>query len=225
MNLTSHINKIGRDMVACDYHCRGIALDLQKGILPRCLILETKDRVQGKGTVIVGINPGRSKPKERNFYRSNGRTYEQVVTYWREYVGYSHRYYTKLRTLAAELGFNGPILWTELAKCENESTASVQELLQTFRTCTRTYLQKELQAIHHNWPLIAVGNESYKALAYIFADRAVIGVPHPTGSYGHFASLFDTKERLLPKVKNLIKDIMNKEGGKAVWLTTKQTRG
>lgn len=225
MNLMSRINEIGHDMVACKYQCSGIALDLRRGILPRCLILETKDREDGKGSVIVGINPGRSKPDEQKFYRSNGQTYEQVIAYWHEHIGYYHRYYARLRALVNELGFNGPILWTELVKCENASAVSGLPPLQTFRTCTQTYLQKELQSVPNDWPLIAVGNESYKALAYIFASRAVIGIPHPTGSYGHYASLFDTKERLLPKVKTLTKDIVNGEGRKAVWLTVKQKRG
>ena len=212
-------------MVACNHRCPGIALDHRKGILPRCLILETGGREANKGSVIVGINPGRSKPHEQEFYCSNGQTYEQVIAYWQEYIGYHHRYYAKLRALVTELGFNGPILWTELVKCENTSAVSGLPPLQTFRTCTQTYLQKELQAVPSDWPLIAVGNESYKALAYIFASRTVIGVPHPTGSYGHFDNLFDTKDRLLPKVKILTRDIVSGEGGKAVWLTVTQKGG
>lgn len=222
MNIARRINKIGRDMVACEYRCPNIALDLRRGILPRCLILETKDREQGKGCVIAGINPGRSRRKEREFYRSNGSTYEQVVAYWQEYVGYSHKYYKQLRILMTKLGFEGPILWTELAKCENAFTdVSIQDLLPTFRTCTQTYLQKELQSVPDDWPLIAVGTESYKALAYIFPSRSVIGVPHPTGSYGHFANLFVTRKQLLPKAKTRAHDILNGECGKTVWLTAK----
>lgn len=218
MSLVSHVNEIGCAMVACMYRCRGIARDIPKGILPRCLILETDSREADKGCVIAGINPGRSKSREREFYRSNGQTYEQVVAYWQE-LGYSHRYYMKLRELVTELGFKGPILWTELVKCENEpdesGKGSSQPPLQTFRTCTQTYLQKELQAVPNDWPLIAVGNESYKALAYLFASSAVIGIPHPTGSYGHFRDLCDS----LPKVKTQIKDIVKDR--KAVWLTGK----
>ncbi|MBI5097880.1 MAG: hypothetical protein HZB30_01405 [Nitrospirae bacterium] len=221
----TRINEIGNDMVACDNHCLRIALDLRKGILPRCLILETKDREHGKGSIIVGMNPGRSKEPERKFYRDNGQTYEQVIAYWQDHIGYRRKYYKRLRALVTDLGLKGPILWTELAKCESKDTMTVQELLPAFRTCTQSYLQKELQAVPSHWPLIAVGNESYKALAYIFTRRAVIGVPHPTGSYGHFESLFDTKDRLLPKVKMPTKDIVNGKSGKAVWLTVKQKRG
>jgi len=75
--------------------------DLRKGILPRCLILETKDREDGKGSVVVGINPGRSKPDEQEFYRANGQTYGQVIAYWQEHIGYHHRYYARLRMLVS----------------------------------------------------------------------------------------------------------------------------
>jgi len=221
MSLVSSINEIGQRMVACNYHCAGIALDTHKGILPRCLILEIEGRKGSKGSVVVGINPGRSRPDEREFYRSNGQTYEQVMAYWQERVGYLHRYYTKLRTLVGQLGFEGPILWTELVKCENTSSKSGQPPLQTFRTCTRTYLSTELQVVPDEWPLIAIGTESFKALAYMFASRAVIGIPHPTGSHGQFSSLFDSKKQLLPKVKALTKAIVNQEGRKAVWLRSK----
>lgn len=204
-------------MVVCNHHCPGIALDLNEGIVPRCLLLETEGHSDAQGTAIVGINPGPSGARERNFYLTNGPTYEQVVNYWRTHVSHRHKYYTGLRKLSTELGFSGPILWTELVKCESAPDQK-KPPLQTFRTCTRTYLQEELEAVPDDWPLIAVGREAYKALAYLFANRAVIGVPHPTGSFGHFHRLFDTG-RLLPEVKAQTKGLWDGEMGKAVWLT------
>lgn len=221
MNLASHINEMGRELVRCNIHCRGIALNHSDGILPRCLILEAEGRAEGKGSVIVGINPGRSKAHEREFYRLNGQTYEQEIRYWQKFIA-RHPYYRRLRNFADEMGFNGPILWTELVKCENASAESGLPPLQTFRTCTETYLQRELQAVPRDWALIAVGTESYKALAYMFASRVVIGVPHPTGSRGQFARLFDQDKRLLPGVKAQTKNISNGGRGEAVWLSVKQ---
>jgi hypothetical protein len=220
MELASHIEGIGRDMVRCNIHCRGIALNHPEGILPRCLILETEGRAEGRGSVIVGINPGRSKPSEREFYRSNGQTYEQELIYWRNHI-YNHRYYRRLRHFANELGFHGAILWTELVKCENESATSGQPPLQTFRTCTETYLKKELQAVPDDWPLIGVGTESYKALAYIFASRIVIGVPHPTGSYGQFPRLFDAENHLLPEITAQVENLSNGVRREAAWLSAR----
>ena len=209
-------------MVACAHDCRGIALNRVEGILPRCLILETEGREEGIGSVIVGINPGRSKPDEREFYRFNGQTYEQVVVYWKARIS-QHPYYKRLRTLANELGLNGPILWTELVKCENASAESGLPPLQTFRICTEAYLQKELQEVPRDWPLIAVGRESHKALAYIFATRTVIGVPHPTSSHGQFFKLFDTEKRLSSRIKAQIEHMLNRERGEEIWLS--ETKG
>lgn len=222
MNLASHINRIGRELVRCNIHCRGIALNHSEGILPRCLILETEGRANGNGSVIVGINPGRSKLREREFYRLNGQTYEQEITYWQRYIA-QHPYYRRLRHFADELGFNGPILWTELVKCENASAESGLPPLQTFRTCTETYLQRELRAVPNDWVLMGVGTESYKALAYMFARRAVIGVPHPTGSRGQFARLFDQDKKLLPVIKARTENISDAVRGEAVWLAAAQT--
>lgn len=223
MNLAGHIAEIGRSLVRCNIHCRGIALNHSEGILPRCLILETEGRAEGKGSVIVGINPGRSKEHERESYRRNGQTYEQEIRYWRQYIA-RHPYYRRLRSFADELAFNGPILWTELVKCENASAESGLPPLQTFRTCTETYLRKELEAVPDDWVLIAVGTESYKASAYMFASRVVIGVPHPTSSRGQFARLFDQDKRLLPEVKVQTENISNGGRGEAVWISLPRPR-
>jgi hypothetical protein len=219
MDLESHIEKIGRDMVRCNTHCPGIALNHSEGILPRCLYLETEGRASGKGCVIVGVNPGCSKPQEREFYRSNGQTYEQEVIYWKRSI-YNHRYYKQLRHFVNELGFNGAILWTELVKCEKVSAKSRLPPLQTFRTCASTYLQKELQEVPKDWILLAVSRASYNALAYMFPSRPVIGVPHPTGSRGgQFDRLFGAGKRLLPEVKAQVESILDGVRGETIWLS------
>lgn len=218
MDLASHIEKIGRDMVRCNICCPGIALNSSEGILPRCLYLETEGRLGSRGSVIVGINPGRSKPQEREFYQSNGQTYEQEVRYWERYI-FNHPYYKQLRHFVNELDFGGAILWTELVKCENASAESGLPPLQTFRTCASTYLLKELQEVPNNWVLLAISKDSYNALAYMFPSRPVIGVPHPTGSRGQFHRLFGAGKRLLPEVKAQVESISNGVCGETVWLS------
>ena len=221
MDLASHIKKIGHDMVRCNIHCPGIALNQPEGILPRCLYLETEGRANGRGSVIVGINPGRSKPQERECYQSYGQTYEQEVRYWERYI-YNHPYYKQLRQFVNELGFGGAILWTELVKCENASAESGLPPLQTFRTCASTYLQKELEEVPNDWVLLAVSKDSYNALAYMFPSRPVIGVPHPTGSRGQFHRLFGAERRLLPEVKAQVESIANGVRGETVWLSVRK---
>ena len=97
--------------------------------------------------------------------------------------------------LVHALELKGPVLWTELVKCQSEP--EVKELpVQTLRTCSGEFLRRELERLPENWPLFGVGWEAYKALAYLFSARTVIGVPHPTGSYGHFTALFEERRPL-----------------------------
>ena len=140
------------------------------------------------GCAMVGINPGHARPAEIAYYKKEGTEYEATVQYWHKAIT-SRSYYKKLRELTKAFGLNGPILWTELAKCEN--TADIKfPPLKALRTCTGRFLTEELKAIPPEWPLFGIGWEAYKALAYLYPARTVIGVPHPTGAYGkHFSRL------------------------------------
>lgn len=108
--------------------------------------------------------------------------------------------------LVDQIDLRGPMLWTELAKCE--STKDVRGVpLATLRTCAGRYLKREIDVLPDSWPLIAVGGEAFKALAYLHPNRVIIGVPHPTGSHGHFARLFPDRQ-LLPHVRSLVGERM-----------------
>jgi hypothetical protein len=217
MNLEASIVNIGRDLVVCSRHCEGIILDPAKGILPRFLVLESQGR-ENSGAVVIGINPGRSSATERKFYIDRKLTYESTVEYWEHKGIKTRRYYTWLRSFVDQLGFDGPILWTELAKCEQTPEALGLLPLQTFRTCMTSFLRRELAAIPDTWPLVCAGSEPYKAIAYCFPERTVIGVPHPTGAFGRFHMLFD-QDRLLPGVKAKVTSEQAGELKKAIWLS------
>jgi hypothetical protein len=81
-----------------------------------------------------------------------------------------------------------------------------------------SFLQRELGVIPDTWPIVAAGKESYKAVAYSFPRRTVIGVPHPTGAFGHFFALFD-HDRLLSNVKARVSNEKVGEIRRAVWLS------
>lgn len=217
--LKLEIDKIGQQMVSCSNKCNGIACNLEEGILPRCLILEIDSRTQSGGVVIVGINPGHSKSHERNYYIKNGQSYDKVVEYWNAHIR-KRKYYSSLRSFVNQLGFQGHILWTELVKCENMRRVRSPPL-QTFRICTKTYLSRELDLIPDNWPLIAVGGEVYKALAYRFPTRIVVGIPHPTGAFGLFPKLFDRNGELLKIFKLPPEKLWDGKSGRAVWFDAK----
>ena len=209
MKYENRINKIVHAMVACKNRCEG--MNTRDGHIPRCLILERKDDKgnyrKGRGCVVVGINPGHAGEKELIEYcKIKERNYDKLINDVNVNL-LNKDYYKKLRNLVTELEFSGPILWTELAKCEYKTykeiktyletsrTSLVKNKLQAFRTCTQKYLIKELRAIPINWPLFAIGNESYNVLVYMFANRTVWKIPHPKGSRGHFSKLFDNRRR------------------------------
>jgi hypothetical protein len=178
---------LGAELVECKEGCAGISLEPQRGTIPRCLVFETADRAGPVGCAVVGLNPGQAPDRERQYYMHHGLTYETLVGYWNTY-GKHHRYAARIRRFLDAAGLTGPILWTELAKCE--SSGGNLPPLQTFRCCIAKFLERELSLLPNDWPLVAAGRTSYNALAYRFATRAVIGVPHPTGSRGHFDKLF-----------------------------------
>ena len=188
-NLELAVKKIGRELVACTALCEGIFRAQNTGVMPRCLILERSD-AQGMGCLAAGINPARSSEAERAYYRLHGPTYDSVVAYWREHVS-RIPYYQRLRRLIDQLHMPGPILWSDLAKCENAPDVKSPIPLQTLRRCSGRFLYKEIRLLPKAWPILAVGIEAYKALAYMVPERTVIGVPHPTGSRGQFFRLFN----------------------------------
>jgi hypothetical protein len=217
--IEKEIYKIGSEMIRKAGVYRGyedVRCDPKKGILPRCLYYETEDRKLSKrGCVIVGINPGRAKEDERDYFRKNGATYKAEVNYWQDYwqeaknkrTGKKHPYYERLRTLASDLGIEGPILWTELVKCESEKGTSLS--VQTIRDDIHRYLLKEIHHIPGSWPLIGAGRRAYEILSFSFPKRTVIGVPHPTGSYGQFNRLManghatpDVRKKASPIIRN-----------------------
>ncbi len=113
---------------------------------------------------------------------------DSVKAYWVKSLAHNHRYYSYLREFLDAADHRGPILWTELVKCE--SAVDVKQLsVQTIRDSIDRYLIREIACVPETWPLIGVGVKAFEILAFRFPRRLVIGVPHPTGSYGQFHKL------------------------------------
>ena len=214
--LESRVSQIGRGLVCCPLACEGVRNDIENGYMPRCLVLQRSDRANTGGAAVVGMNPGRSRTGEREHYKRARFTYESVQT-WFATHGIKHQYHQRLLRLLDSLGVNGPILWTELPKCENLEGYTGPPPLQTFRTCTAHFLQDELKAIPETWPIFGIGREAFKALAYRFPRRTVLGVPHPTGSYGHFSKLLSESQKMLPSIKADVQSAIADR--KAIWMS------
>lgn len=204
-------------MVQCTQACEGIVCDRFTGQIPRCMVFQFKDRdISARGVAVVGLNPGKSREAEQSHYLRSDCSYESVVS-WIIENGLQRRFYSRLSDLVTAMGLRGPILWTELAKCECASGV-VEPPLQTFRMCVGKYLFRELQVIPSDWPLIGVGKEAFRALAYLFSDRTVIGIPHPTGSYGNqFHGLLDGNN-IHSSHRSVVADCLDTPG-RVCWLT------
>lgn len=221
-DLLRKIAQIGEQLVKCDCVCEGTKPDRSSGVLPRCLFLQLNGSTPRNGCAIIGINPGTTDEKEKTHYIKNRGTYTSIRQYFIEEIVDKKQYYIRLRKLANAMGYGNAVLWTELAKCENVPDYKGRPLpLQTFRKCSSLYLSQELKHVPKDWPLVGVGHEAYKALAYLHPKRSVLGVPHPTGARGNqWHGLFDgdaLKPEILKSAKAAISDKT------AVWLGRRGT--
>ena len=209
--LREHIETIGAEVVTCPGPCRDVVCDPKNGIPPRCLYLEIGE---GRGSVIVGLNPGRADINERSFFKHYGTSYQVVERHWLENRKATNRYYTRLRSLVRILNLPGPIWWTELAKCQSKGNKQLST--QTLRYCGKMFLHRELECLPKDWVIIAVGRKSYYSVAYLLPDRTMIGVPHPTGSFGHWPI---RKGRISANLAAAADKAINSVEPLAVWLT------
>lgn len=161
------------------------------------------------------MNPGKSTPPEREFYVQLGGTYESVKRFWHSEAP-KIQYYVKARKVIDQLGFDGPILWSDLAKCENAPETKTPPL-QTLRCCTSRFLFRELEAAPPDWPILALGWEAYRALAYLFPRRAIIGIPHATGAWGAFAQMFENGQ-IRANLRDRAVSAVDEIEPRAVWL-------
>lgn len=186
--LGEHIAAIGAELVACNRRCEGVVADLAKGVVPRGLVLESRTEAC-PGAIFVGMNPGQGDNAERTAMRADA-SYQSTVDFLRRRRLTAHQYYLRLRALADASGFRGHLLWTELAKCQSAPDFRGSLPLETSRTCAATFLRREVEATPPSWPVFAIGRDAYGAAALLFSDRAVLGVAHPTGSWGNWHSMF-----------------------------------
>jgi len=216
------LDQLGKELVNCSDGCADIVCNQRKGILPRCMILE-RPNAKGRGCLAVGLNPGPSKAFERTFYIKHGISYRTVKEYWHENNS-KIPYYSKSRRIIDAIGLTGPIIWSDLAKCENKLSLKNQPpRLQTLRHCYHRFLRHELELMRDKWPVLGFGWEAYRALAYLVPKRAVIGIPHPTGSHGHFTALFEPNNGPMKgNIREMATKAILSPEPMAVWLSGKK---
>ncbi len=207
--LRTLINRIGTQLVKDRFPYQDVVCDPKKGIIPRGLILEEDGRdPHACGAIVVGLNPGRTRPAQLRHNLEHGCTYRAYIEYWQKHLGWRYRYFVWTRRFLDAAGIGRPILWTELVHCE--SADSGKELsVETIRSCIDRHLVREIACLPEKWVLIGLGAEAYKILAYRFPKRLVISIPHPTGSYGQIHKLMP-KGRLRPGAKHQLERILKR---------------
>lgn len=200
--------------------CGDVYQNKNEGFPPRVCLWEDGDS-RAKGCMVVGLNPGRIRrgSREHLFYRANAKnlSYEKMFLCWRDEKIREHYYYKEVRKFIRNLGMRGPILWSDLAKCQKGEEYPLS--LQTIRRCSDKFLKHEMDYVGKDWVLIGVGRNAYNALTYLKAENLLLGIPHPTGSYGTFSDMMEK----INKSHSCIEDIKEKieKGGypyKALWI-------
>ncbi len=147
-------------------------------------------------------------------------TYDRVKEF---YASSRFAYFTKARRVVDELGLTGPIVWSNLAKCENARGQKELPPIQTMRHCYGRFLRRELETIPREWPALALGRDVFLALAYLVPERAVIGIPHPTGARS-FHTLFKQDGTLRDDLRDRAADALSAPELGAVWLGLRKER-
>jgi len=214
------LQKLGEKLVKCNLNCEGINNDPTQGIIPRCLLSE--NRKGKKKCIIVGLNPGKCKKSEREYYRRNGIKYASVQRYFSESKLHNRAYFARTRNLISQLGFDGDILWTDLAKCECLGKNGKLPA-QTLRVCINKFLKNEIELFKGS-TIFALGNVAFNFCALRFPEYFIVGIPHPS-SYGNFDKL---KKKISTKrsyfIKNLSKQKDKNNNYRAIRLSDIQTR-
>jgi len=221
--MKSEIFQLGEELTSCPAKCSGVRNEPENGIVPRGLIYEDRSG-NGYGVVVVGLNPGVAKPAENEYRLKNGVNYQSVINCWSDKI-YKSIYFSRPRKLIEELGFTGDILWTNIAKCECLDSAigiSFSSSPQTFRFCAGKYLKRELEVGKiPSWPIIACGKDAFTALSYLFTERMIIGIPHPSGAGIEYRKLLNDQGKLKENLKNTCKEFFAKKSNGAFWLSCK----
>ena len=218
--LQQSIDELAGALIQCSDPCAGISRNQVEGIIPRSLYLERPD-AEGRGCFAVGLNPGRSSAQERRLFIKHGVTLQRVNEY-REGIA-NIPYFRGPRAVIDQLCLSGPILWSNLAKCENPERRRGLPPLQTLRHCTQRFLRRELAAIPSDWVVLGIGWEAYRALAYLVPERVIIGIPHPTGAAPNFRRMFKNDAphpALLDTIKGRAGQVLDAPDGDpgTVWL-------
>ncbi|GMA64212.1 hypothetical protein NZD89_02505 [Alicyclobacillus fastidiosus] len=188
--IEEEIERIANEMIYCNHQCSGedIVCNLSTGQIPRCLYFEHENRNSNSpGIVVIGMNPGWSDVDEQDDYKKwlsqKALSYKNLLNRFEsEGFGEVGKFYPPIRTILKHLQLDGPILWTEVAKCESQKRDEKTKVPLKRRTtsiCSRLYLSREIQVIPEDWLFLAVGLDAYETVLPLSPRNPLIGCYHP----------------------------------------------
>ena len=216
----AQINLIGNEMVACQRACRDVYSDRAQGSPPRGLVRVSRDP-DTQGAVLLGMNPGQGDDRERAALQADP-SYGATVRFMETERLPKHPYYKRVRSLIDSCELSGDLIWTELAKCQNAPGVNGSLPIETNRTCSKAFLRREVEITPPTWGIFAIGRDAYRAATFMFLDRAILGVPHPTGSRGPWYAMFEDGI-LKPEVRQAVERILTSR--RAAWIPEEVATG
>lgn len=202
------IDKLGNKLVSCRLNCEGINNNAKKGIIPRCLIVE--ERIGKKNCIVVGLNPGKCKKGERQYYIDHGFSYQSIKDYFEDSGLKGRAYFRRTRDIILELGYDGNILWTDLVKCECLKGIA-EPPVHTLRVCINKFLRHEVK-LFKSLTIFALGKVAFNFCALSFPEYFIVGLPHPTGPYSNKA-FNDLQKRIVKSRRVFIKELSKQVDG------------
>jgi hypothetical protein len=220
------IEAIANKLYFCDNLCssKEMVCNRESGQIPRCLFFEYEGRkLDQKGCVVVGLNPGTADHAEKEFHKdllAHGQLiYNHILNRFLK-LGYKGNFYGPIRDFLNSCKIEGPILWTEVAHCETTLTGKRPKPVPPSRLstsiCSRLYLSEELKAIPEDWLIIAVGKDAFEILLPMCPTKTLIGIPHP--AYFEKKNTHKFITRVINNAQFYIEDINSiKSGGYKVY--------
>jgi hypothetical protein len=202
------LDNILKDLIGCRMGCAGIVNKPEKGIVPRCLVLEQRN--VGKGAIVVGLNPGKCQKEEMQFFMDNQNDPKAFEKYFFQKIK-NISYFKRARNILSLLGFKGDILWTDLVKCQCVGENGIIPI-QTMRVCISKFFKKEIESVFPRYTIFALGNKAFEFCSLSFPKHLVVGLPHTSGSFGTFVHLYQKVEKNPEKFQKIISAKKDKNG-------------
>lgn len=210
-------------LAGCNETCTGTTRVLGDGHMPRCLFVDRGDGDFTRGAVAIGEAPAGVRDDESEFIlsrvlddrrilptdqvRRSARVGEYIRWVEAEVLA-REPYYVMMRAALTAFGHTGPVLWTDVVKCDIDK-ALPEDSRFAFggarsravkERCAMTHLRQELALVDPSWPIFGSTGaarfvDRHRDLLGVASDRRVVALPHPSARTLDLLSNFEVTLR------------------------------